>query len=174
MGCINRLFSSLDNTLHILPPKQTNWAYLKYCKAQWKGKERGKISSSLSNQPTSKAMACPKMQNNSLWIRCCRKIAFWGNPVQGFFSFQCFRLSWPTGMWSRHTFNDDVMMVLTGTGECKRCNVRSMSSALLTRLQFNEKATDQSTSLQAHIFHYSDAIPVRLWQFLWRQFILPL
>lgn len=87
------------------------------------------------------------------------------------FSFQCFRLCWPTGMWSRHTFNADVLMALAGTGECKRWNVRRMRPAVLPSSQFHEKAAEQSKhlffiSLQAPIFHCSDAIPVGLCQFL--------
>lgn len=53
-------------------------------------------------------------------------------------------------------------MVRTGSGECKRCNMRRMRPAVLPSSQFHEKAADQSTSLQAPIFHCSDAIPVRL------------
>lgn len=104
-------------------------------------------------------------------IRSCRETAFWGKLLQGCFSFQCFRLSWPTGMWSRHTFNADVLMLLTGTGECKGWNVRRMRPAVLPSSQFHGKAAEHSkhlffTSLQAPIFHCSDAFPVRLYQFL--------
>ena len=166
--------------------KRTNWAHLKtrevhFSLSSMKSPRENRVRGAATLQPASLHPCGPSSEvKASPRQRILQENSFLKKPTAGLFEFpfQCFRLSWPTGMWSRHICNTDVLTVLAATGQCRRCSAKGTGPAVLPGSGSCEEAAEQPSCLQApssSILHWRllRHITVGLCHFLRIPFLLP-